>query len=107
MEPENRNQSKRRKWKEILVSLVGMLWVLYSGFAYSSPYVSRSLWHAFQYKGVLINLALLFTVIAFWSWLLVMLCVWLCPLRVSRIVLIAWWIVVLFSQCGWIYHILR
>ena len=36
----------RQKWKATLMLLLGLLWVLWSGFAFSSPYVARSLWEA-------------------------------------------------------------
>lgn len=107
MSTQHRAKSKRRKWKATALSLCGVLWVLYSGFAYSSPYVCRSLWSAFHHGGVLMNVSLVLVSIAFYSWPLLLLCVWLGSARGACIVLIVWWAVVLLSQCGWIYLLVR
>ena len=104
---DTKHESKCRKWKSTIFLLCGVLWVLNSEIAFSSPYVSRSLCDAFGYEVVLMNVALVLNAIAFWSCLFVMLCVWLCSARVSRIVLFVWWAVVLPAQWGWVYLTLR
>ncbi len=95
----------RQKWRATFLLLLGLLWVMYSGFAFSSPYVSRLLWEAFHTDGLL-NVALLLTCIAFWSWLLVLGCVWLGAPRLSRCAQYSWWAVAILSQCGWVYLVL-
>ena len=95
--------SKLRKWKATLMLLCGELWVFASGIAFGSPYVSRSLGEVSQHEIVLMNVSLLLNLIAFWSFLFVVLSVWRCAARVSRIVQIIWWSIVLPGQCGWVY----
>ncbi len=99
------NPLTRQKWRATFLLLLGLLWVMYSGFAFSSPYVARQLWEAFHADGLL-NVVLLFTCIAFWSWLLVLGCVWLGAPRLSRCAQYSWWAVAILSQCGWIYLVL-
>lgn len=94
----------KQKLRSTFLLLLGLLWVMYTGFAFSSPYVSRQLWEAFHTGGV--NVALLLTCIAFWSWLLVLGCVWLGSPRLSRCAQYSWWAVAILSQCGWIYLVL-
>ena len=94
----------KQKLRSTFLLLLGLLWVMYTGFAFSSPYVSRQLWEAFHTGGV--NVALLLTCIAFWSWLLVLGCVWLGAPRLSRCAQYSWWAVAILSQCGWIYLVL-
>lgn len=55
----------KQKLRSTFLLLLGLLWVMYTGFAFSSPYVSRQLWETFHTGGV--NVALLLTCIAFWS----------------------------------------
>ena len=99
--------SKPRKWSAILLLLCGELWVFASEIAIGSPYVSRSFGEACQHEIVLMNVSLLLNLIAFWSFLFVVLSVWRCSARVSRIVQIIWWSIVLLGQCGWVYLSLR
>lgn len=99
------NPLTRQKWRATFLLLLGLLWVMYSGFAFSSPYVARQLWEAFHADGLL-NVVLLLTCIAFWSWLLVLGCVWLGASRLSRCAQYSWWAVAILSQCGWIYLVL-
>ena len=66
----------RQKWKATLMLLLGLLWILWSGFAFSSPYVARSLWEAFQ-AGWVVNVLLVLVNSAFWGSPLVLMCVWL------------------------------
>ena len=95
----------KQKRRATLLLLLGLLWVMYTGFAFSSPYVSRLLWEAFH-TGWLVNVVLLLTCIAFWSWLLVLGCVWLGTPRLSRGAQYCWWAVTMLSQCGWVYLVL-
>ena len=105
MDTDYRN--KRRKWKSTLFLLCGWLWVLTTGIAFGSPYVARALCDAHGHEAILMNVALALNAIAFWSCVFVLLCVRLCSARVSRIVQILWWSVVLVAQCGWVYLSLR
>ena len=95
----------KQKLRSTFLLLLGLLWVMYTGFAFSSPYVARQLWDAFHADGLL-NVVLLLTCIAFWSWLLVLGCVWLGSPRLSHGVQYCWWAVAILSQCGWIYLVL-
>ena len=94
-----------QRWRATSVLSLGVLWVLYSGFAFSSPYVSRQLWDALQ-SDWLMNASLLLTGIAFWSWPPVLGCVWLGTPRLSRGVQCGWWTVAVLSQSGWVYLVL-
>ncbi len=96
---------KKPEIKASILLLAGMLWVLYSGFAFSSPYVSRQLWEAFH-SAILLNISLFLTCMAFWSCPVVLLCVWCCSTRVSRVLLYLWWGVALLAQWGWVYLII-
>lgn len=95
----------RQKWKATLMLLLGLLWVLWSGFAFSSPYVARSLWEAFQ-AGWEVNVLLVLVNSAFWGSPLVLMCVWLGSPALSRAARCCWWTVTLLSQAGWIYLVL-
>ena len=41
----------KQKLRSTFLLLLGLLWVMYTGFAFSSPYVSRQLWEAFHTGG--------------------------------------------------------
>ncbi len=103
MDTKQDTTSKPRKWVATLLLLCGELWVFASEIAFGSPYVSRSFGEACQHEIVLMNVSLLLNLIAFWSFLFVVLSVWRCSARVLRIVQIIWWSIVLLGQCGWVY----
>lgn len=102
-----KHENKHQKWKATLFLLCGVLWIFVSELAFGSPYVSRSHGEAFQHEIVLMNISLLLNLVAFWSSLFVLMCVWLCSAGVSRIVLPVWWTLVLLAQSGWVYLSLR
>lgn len=104
MDSQHTEKRCRQKWKATLFLLCGVLGVLYSGFAFSSPYISPSLWEAYHHEA-LMRVAMVLAEAAFWGMLPVVLCVWLCPPTVSRGVQILWWTVALLSQWGWVYLI--